>query len=299
MTFENYSRITNSCAGLPDDFGKDETELEFQDMNFPRILMEMLRNEKLADTITWLKDGQSFVILNHKKLVSRVLPMYFKKHVAYTSFTRRLIRWGFCNVAKGTYKSIHFIRNDPSKCMLMTYNAKRKRGNAKKRFAAEKQVERTTTSATTPSEESVKSAKPSTPIAATTSTNHGGMFHSRHVNPLFLGGIQTPAGSRGVHVSKPVLHAPTLGHTLTTALSLNAPSRLCLEHPPLPYDVTLVAQKIAHAAMAEAAIRREIEHRQALLLRLSAMKTLRRFNPPMPLDGTISMKKRRQSNTAA
>lgn len=40
------------------------------------------------------KFGRSFVVRDQKKFAADVIPKYFGKHIAYTSFTLRLARWG-------------------------------------------------------------------------------------------------------------------------------------------------------------------------------------------------------------
>lgn len=56
--------------------------------------MEIINDEANSDVITWAPEGNGFVILNKNRLATDVLPKVFKM-TQYTSFTRRLKRWGF------------------------------------------------------------------------------------------------------------------------------------------------------------------------------------------------------------
>eukprot|EP00957_Ditylum_brightwellii_P210571 15365123-Ditylum_brightwellii.AAC.1 len=61
---------------------------------FPLKLMRVLSMEEYSDVITWLPDGRAFVIISPSKLVSIVIPLFFKR-AKYSSFLRKLVRWGF------------------------------------------------------------------------------------------------------------------------------------------------------------------------------------------------------------
>lgn len=61
---------------------------------------------KYADTkgkdfcVTWLPDGKSFVIKNPDEFTRHVVPKYFKA-TKFSSFTRKLYRWGFRQINRG------------------------------------------------------------------------------------------------------------------------------------------------------------------------------------------------------
>jgi len=63
-------------------------------------LMEILSDETHSEIITWLPHGKAFIIYQKKKFANEVLPRYFKQS-KYTSFTRKLNRWGFIRVTRG------------------------------------------------------------------------------------------------------------------------------------------------------------------------------------------------------
>ena len=50
--------------------------------------------------VAWLPDGKSFVIRNPEEFTRKVLPHYFKA-TKFSSFTRKLYRWGFRQVNRG------------------------------------------------------------------------------------------------------------------------------------------------------------------------------------------------------
>jgi hypothetical protein len=64
-------------------------------------MMKMAEKEN-TDTfcIAWLPDGKSFVIRNPDEFTRTVLPNYFKA-TKFSSYTRKLYRWGFRQVNRG------------------------------------------------------------------------------------------------------------------------------------------------------------------------------------------------------
>mmetsp|Transcript_32598 Transcript_32598/g.74975 ORF Transcript_32598/g.74975 Transcript_32598/m.74975 type:complete len:274 (+) Transcript_32598:102-923(+) len=85
--------------------------------------MEILSNEEHQDIITWLPHGKAFIIYKKKKFAAEVLPKYFKQS-KFTSFTRKLNRWGFSRVTRGpetgAYYHKYFQKNEPRLCMQMS-----------------------------------------------------------------------------------------------------------------------------------------------------------------------------------
>lgn len=62
--------------------------------------MDILSNEENQHVISWLPHGNGFVIHKKKTFANEVLPKYFKAS-KFTSFTRKLNRWGFSRVPRG------------------------------------------------------------------------------------------------------------------------------------------------------------------------------------------------------
>merc|ERR1719416_223127 len=89
---------------------------------FPQRLMKLLSHTELSESITWLPHGKSFIILDKKKFTDEVLPRFFNE-AKFTSFTRKLNRWRFKRVTKGTesgsYHHHYFFREKPKLCRRM------------------------------------------------------------------------------------------------------------------------------------------------------------------------------------
>ena len=88
--------------------------------------MKLLSSGEHSDIISWSSDGHSFDIKNPSLLVSKVLPLYFKE-TKYSSFVRKLCRWGFVRTNPNNYRNkkknnsssfFHelFRRDDPFLC---------------------------------------------------------------------------------------------------------------------------------------------------------------------------------------
>jgi hypothetical protein len=86
--------------------------------------MEILDNEDYADVISWLPHGRGFVIFRKKAFESKILPKHFHKQSKYSSFTRKLNRWGFVRVTRGpesgAYYNEFFQRDGHRLCMQMS-----------------------------------------------------------------------------------------------------------------------------------------------------------------------------------
>lgn len=85
--------------------------------------MNILADERYADVIGWLPHGKGFLIFKKKRFAVEVLPAYFKKS-KFTSFTRKLNRWGFVRVTRGpetgAYYHDLFRKDDLRLCMQMS-----------------------------------------------------------------------------------------------------------------------------------------------------------------------------------
>jgi hypothetical protein len=85
--------------------------------------MEILTSDDHADTISWLPHGRSFIIYKKKTFAATVLPKFFKA-TKFTSFTRKLNRWGFTRVTRGpemgSYYHRQFLRDSPELCLRMS-----------------------------------------------------------------------------------------------------------------------------------------------------------------------------------
>jgi hypothetical protein len=98
---------------------------------FPQ-LMDILSEEGQAEIISWLPHGNGFIIHKKKTFANEMLPKYFKAS-KFTSFTRKLNRWGFSRVPRGPETGAYFHklfrRDKPTLCMQMTSNSGNKYQN--------------------------------------------------------------------------------------------------------------------------------------------------------------------------
>jgi hypothetical protein len=104
---------------------------------FPARMHTLLSDPSVSDAITWLPNGRSFVVLRPDILSTQVLPRYFSSErcVRYTSFTRKLNRWGFRQISQGSECGAFFhelfLREDPDACLDMVCAKSRKSKDAK------------------------------------------------------------------------------------------------------------------------------------------------------------------------
>jgi len=75
---------------------------------FPLRLFDILDGQQYSDMIQWLPQGTGFFFVDKKRFEAEVLPLFFKKRTKFTSFTRRLIRWGFARVARGSFLGSYY-----------------------------------------------------------------------------------------------------------------------------------------------------------------------------------------------
>jgi hypothetical protein len=74
---------------------------------FFRQLHAMITNESSNGCVKWLSDNKGFQICNRDSFSDKILPRYFGK-AKYSSFTRRLKRWGFRRVSKGADSGAYY-----------------------------------------------------------------------------------------------------------------------------------------------------------------------------------------------
>ncbi|GKY97796.1 hypothetical protein MPSEU_000737700 [Mayamaea pseudoterrestris] len=70
--------------------------------------MEILDTPEYGKVISWLPHGRSFVIYSKTALESKILPTHFHKQSKYSSFTRKLNRWGFSRIVRGPEMGAYF-----------------------------------------------------------------------------------------------------------------------------------------------------------------------------------------------
>jgi hypothetical protein len=116
-----------SCARSMDENNNLESPRKSDCYVYPRSqLMAMLNDEDHVGIISWLPHGRGFMICKKKLFEKDVMPKFFSKHSKYTSFTRKLNRWGFVRVTRGpemgAYYNKLFHRDNSILCLQMTCN---------------------------------------------------------------------------------------------------------------------------------------------------------------------------------
>uniref|UniRef100_A0A7S2UK10 HSF-type DNA-binding domain-containing protein n=1 Tax=Attheya septentrionalis TaxID=420275 RepID=A0A7S2UK10_9STRA len=90
---------------------------------FPKKLMDVLASEEYSTIISWLSHGKSFNIHKPKPFANEVLPQHFKQ-AKFSSFVRKLHRWGFLRHLRGeesgAFYHENFRRDKPELCQKMT-----------------------------------------------------------------------------------------------------------------------------------------------------------------------------------
>ena len=85
-------------------------------------MLDLAESEGYASVVSWLPDGQSFIVHNVYAFVAVILPRYFKQS-KYKSFQRQLNVWCFERVnkgpEKGAYRHPSFVRGQYGLCREM------------------------------------------------------------------------------------------------------------------------------------------------------------------------------------
>jgi hypothetical protein len=86
--------------------------------------MEILDTPEYHEVIAWLSHGRGFHIYLKNAFESKILPRHFSKQSKFSSFMRKLNRWGFTRVVRGpeTGAYVHpcFRRGDHRVAMQMS-----------------------------------------------------------------------------------------------------------------------------------------------------------------------------------
>ena len=95
--------------------------------SFPQTLMDIVDSSS-STIIEWTENGLSFVIHDKDRFTAEILTVYFNKCAKFSSFARRLHRWGFVNAAETpsrggascAFSHPKFCRDMPELCLQMT-----------------------------------------------------------------------------------------------------------------------------------------------------------------------------------
>jgi len=90
-----------------------------QPNNFLSMLMDVLSSTSMESVITWLPEGNAFIVLNEEEFAKYVLPVFFEL-LKFESFVKKLYRWGFKSVNLGSKNKVfyheYFLRDYPNLC---------------------------------------------------------------------------------------------------------------------------------------------------------------------------------------
>ena len=114
---EMSSGVGSVIQGTKDDlFGDPSKKITFAEQ-----LMDILDNPENNDVISWMPEGDSFTIVDHKKFTLNKMPKLFNIR-NMSSFVRKLGRWGFNRVHEketrnsDIFKHPHFVRGNRDLC---------------------------------------------------------------------------------------------------------------------------------------------------------------------------------------
>ena len=127
IAIEDEPADTNELKNASSD-----TEEEANDkIPFPVVLHELVSDPETDYCIHWLDDdggnNDLFTISDKKRFAKEILPKLngHANKAKYTSFTRRLKRWGFHRIASGAqigaYGNPNFLRDEPERVKNMRY----------------------------------------------------------------------------------------------------------------------------------------------------------------------------------
>jgi len=98
-------------------------------VQFPIVLMTLLDEPSNSDVATFMPDGKSFAILKPDVFTKELMPRYFKM-TKFTSFVRKLYRWGFRQAEERgksgavAYRHPLFRRGELSLCRKIRFQKK-------------------------------------------------------------------------------------------------------------------------------------------------------------------------------
>lgn len=108
---------------------KKSHDSQLQELIFPKRLMAILSDPANADCIRWGPDGSSFFIVDKDIFARKIMPRLSTRQAKFTSFVRKLNRWGFSFVTKGPatghYRHDYFHRDKPFLVSQMYYHNSR------------------------------------------------------------------------------------------------------------------------------------------------------------------------------
>lgn len=84
---------------------------------FLSMLMDVLSSTSMESVITWLPEGNAFIVLNEEEFAKYVLPSFFEI-IKFEYFVKKLYRWGFKQLNLGSNNKVfyheYFSRDYPN-----------------------------------------------------------------------------------------------------------------------------------------------------------------------------------------
>lgn len=123
------STIPVGRADISSSRKRKSNDSQLQELIFPKRLMAILSDPANADCIRWGPDGSSFFILDKDIFARKIMPRLSTRRAKFSSFVRKLNRWGFSFVTKGPatghYRHDYFHRDKPFLVSQMYYHNSR------------------------------------------------------------------------------------------------------------------------------------------------------------------------------
>ena len=99
----------------------------------------MLDQPNNSDTVAWLPHGRGFVIVHKEAFETTILPRHFHKQSKYSSFTRKLNRWGFVRITRrgpetGAYYHPCFRRGEHGRVLQMSCRTGNNKGESSRTY---------------------------------------------------------------------------------------------------------------------------------------------------------------------
>lgn len=169
--------------------GEGEGSIKSKRETFPQKLHSVLNNSSLSDVISWLPHGRSFVIIRPDVFSEKVMPIHLppcdaRGSTKYSSFTRKLNRWGFRQATRGSdtgaFHHPLFQRDDPYMCVGMV--CQRSRTQTPKSSANKKTVKEGSLQVAPLTKESIEKILPTPQTTLPTATATVSLDETRSEN---------------------------------------------------------------------------------------------------------------------
>jgi len=101
------------CVSLGNEINNSRSNI------FVSMLMDVLSSKSMENLITWLPEGNAFIIINEEEFTKYILPVCFEL-INFETFIKKLYLWGFRSMNPGqnnkAFYREYFLRDFPSLC---------------------------------------------------------------------------------------------------------------------------------------------------------------------------------------